>query len=349
MRLFHNGHKRRLPHRIWVTALIAVTAGLLVAPAPADASPVSCRDVYVPISLLGLPQTMYGRLCAPAGATTVQLLEPGGSYNSSYWDIGYTPWIRSYRLAMNNAGYATLAVDRLGTGRTSKPPSALITASTEAAALHQVVQALRTGRLGTRFDKVIIGGHSIGSAMVMIEAGTYHDVDGVLVTGMTHQMNFTTVAGALAKMMPAMLDPKFADLGVDPGYLTTDPGTRYSDFHSPGPYVTGAIAFDESTKDVFTVTEAVDSLALTTVVIPISRRITAPVLIVMGDDPNFCGPPLGSDCASPATLRQSEAPYYPAAASLRTFVLHGYGHAINYAPNAPVYFQQVVNWANGLG
>jgi hypothetical protein len=57
--------------------------------------------------------TMYGKLCAPTGAKTVHVLIPGGTYNSSYWDIGYQPEIRSYRMAMNNAGYATLAVDRL--------------------------------------------------------------------------------------------------------------------------------------------------------------------------------------------------------------------------------------------
>ncbi|HEX4702852.1 MAG TPA: alpha/beta fold hydrolase [Pseudonocardiaceae bacterium] len=334
-------HKGRGFVRALVVALLA--AGLLL-PAPATATTqVSCQDMSFPVTLLILPMTMHGHLCTPAGATTVEVLIPGGTYNSTYWDIGYQPALHSFRLAMNNAGIATL--DRLGTGQSSKPLSALVTATVQADAAHQAIQALRTGRLGPKFAKIIVGGHSIGSAMAMIEAGTFHDVDGVLVTGMTHQMNFTTVAGTLANMIPAAADPQLAGRGIDLGYLTTVAGTRYQAFHTPGPYDAGTIAADESTKDVFAVTEAVDTIALTTVVIPISDQITAPVLIVTGDDPNFCGPPLGSDCTSADTLKRSEAPFFPLTAGLQTYVLHGYGHAINYAPNAGDYFQVVETWA----
>lgn len=345
MRWFSSGQKRNLFRRVCAIALTATGTGLLLAPGPARASEVSCQDLSVPVSVLGTPQTMAGRLCIPVGATTVQVLVPGGTYNSAYWDISYTPTIRSFRRAMNNAGYATLAVDRLGTGRSSTPPSALLTASTQAGAVHEVIQALRAGTLGPRFDKVILGGHSVGSAIVMIEAGTFHDVDGVLITGLTHRINLMTVAPVLANMIPAPLDPQFADRVPDPGYLTTRPGIRYSAFHSPGPDIPGATAHDESTKDVVAAGEAVDTIALTTVVIPYSRRIAVPVLLVMGDDPHFCGPPLGSDCSSATALGRSEAPFYSPAAGLQTYVLHGYGHSVNYAPDAPDYHAAVVHWA----
>ncbi|GAB3134586.1 alpha/beta hydrolase [Amycolatopsis stemonae] len=318
-------------------AAFSLFAATLFVPAPAYAA--TCEDLYVPVTVGLLPQTMHGRLCAPPGASTVAVLIPGGTYNASYWDIAYTPEVRSFRLAMNQAGIATLALDRLGTGASSKPLSTLLSASAQAVAAHQVIQSVRP-----RFAKVVVGGHSIGSAMAMIEAGRYHDVDGVLVTGMTHRMNLTTVIPTLAQMEPATLDPDLP--GRDAGYLTTDPDTRYTAFHTPGPYDAGAIAYDESTKDVFATTEAVDSLTLTTVVTPASQQITAPTLLVVGDDPNFCGLPLGSDCSSPAALQASEAPFF--GSSLRTYILDGYGHAINYAPNAPVYFDVVENWLNAL-
>jgi pimeloyl-ACP methyl ester carboxylesterase len=331
-----------------LTAALATVVGAATVPlagTPAHATQISCRDLEVPVSVLGTPQTMFGRLCAPVGARTVQVLVPGGTYNSSYWDIGYTPETRSFRLAMNRAGFATLAVDRLGTGRSSKPLGPLVTASTQAGALHEVVRALRTGTLGPRFDKVIIGGHSIGSAMAIIEAGTFHDVDGVLVTGMTHKMNWLTVAPVLANMVPAELDPLLAARGLNPGYLTTRAGTRFSAFHAPGPDIPEAIGFDESTKDVFAVTEAVDTSVLSTEILPYSRLIDVPVMIVTGDDTHFCGPPLGSDCASAEALRTAEAPHFSAEARLHTFVLHGYGHSINYAPHAPFYHRAVADWA----
>jgi pimeloyl-ACP methyl ester carboxylesterase len=321
-----------------ICAVFVLLAATLSVPAPAQAA-TTCEDLYVPVTVALLPQTMHGRLCTPAGASTVAVLIPGGTYNASYWDIGYTPEVRSFRRAVNQAGIATLALDRLGTGRSSKPLSALLSASVQATAAHAVVQAVRP-----RFAKVVIGGHSIGSAMAMIEAGRYRDVDGVLVTGMTHRMNLVSVIPTLAQMIPAPLDPGVP--GRDAGYLTTDPGTRYAAFHTPGPRDDAALAYDESTKDVFAATEAVDSLTLTTVITPASQRITAPVLLVVGNDPNFCGI-LGSDCSSPQALRASEAPFF-GTSQLQTYILNGYGHAINYAPNAPTYFGVVGNWLKTL-
>lgn len=327
--------------RLFAVALLVL--GSFAVPASASAA-TTCEDLRVPVSLLGLPQTMYGKLCSPPGATTVQVLIPGGTYNSSYWDIAYTPETRSYRKVMNDAGIATLAVDRLGTGRSSKPLSTLVTATAQASAAHEVIRAVRP-----RFEKVIVGGHSIGSAMAMIEAGLYHDVDGVLVTDMTHRMNFITVLPVLANMIPAPLDPVLGSRGLDVGYLTTSPGTRYDAFHKPGPLDPGAVEADESTKDVFAATEAVDTLALTNVVIPFTRLIDVPVLTVVGaGDTHFCGQPLGSDCTSSETLRESEAPYFSDAAHLQAYVLQDYGHSINYAPNSHDYEQVVTQWTRAL-
>ncbi|WP_238412376.1 alpha/beta hydrolase [Saccharothrix deserti] len=325
-------------------AVALLTAGAVLVPAPASAAPVTCEQLRVPVTVLGTPQSMRGTLCTPAGASTVQVLIPGGTYNSSYWDISYAPDTRSYRQAMNRAGIATLAVDRLGTGGSSRPVSALVTATTQAHAVHQVIRAVRP-----RFEKVIVAGHSIGSAMALIEAGTYQDVDGVLVTGFTHRMNVVTVVPVLARMVPAALDPQLPGYGLDLGYLTTAAGARYGAFHSPGPEVPGAIGLDEATKDVFAASEAVDTVTLNNVVMPFTRLIDMPVMVVVGaGDTHFCGQPLGSDCTSAEALRASEAPYFSDSARLHTYLLDGYGHSINYAPNAPDYHRAVVAWARGI-
>ncbi|SDD11075.1 alpha/beta hydrolase [Actinokineospora iranica] len=330
--------------KLSAAALLVATAVLLPAQSPAGAAQVACSELRVPVSVAGTAQTMAGTLCAPEGATSVQVLVPGGTYNRSYWDIAYTPGIRSFRLAMNKAGHATFAVDRLGTGESSKPPSALVTSVVQAEALHQVVQTLRP-----RFDKVLIGGHSIGAAMAMIEAGLHRDVDGVLVTGMTHRMNLVTVAPVLANMIPAPLDSQLARRGPDLGYLTTSPGTRAAAFHGAGKHDPAAIAADESTKDVFAATEALDNIALTNILIPASRGIDVPVLLALGEgDTHFCGAPLGSDCRSAEALRASEAPYFSGSPRFETFILPGYGHSMNYAPNAPDYHRVVAQWAGSV-
>jgi pimeloyl-ACP methyl ester carboxylesterase len=325
--------------RLCAAAVLATTT--LLVPLPASAA-VTCQEVSYPVQIGLTPlvtslETIAGRLCAPDGARTVQVLIPGGTYDRTYWDVGFEPSTHSFTRSQNNAGFATLALDRLGTGKSSKPLSALVTASTQASAVHQVISTLKP-----RFAKVIVAGHSIGSAMALIEAGTWRDVDGVLVTGFTHKMNFVTVVPVLANMIPA---------GLDVGYLTTMPNTRYNSFHKPGPLISGAISFDESTKTVFAVTEAVDTILLNTVIIPISSKITVPVLIVVGNDTHFCSsglPLMGSDCSSPAALKADEGQFYPAVPRLDTYILNGYGHSINYAPNAPDYHSVVANWAKGI-
>jgi pimeloyl-ACP methyl ester carboxylesterase len=323
----------------------AVSLALLVpVPTPANAVQTSCQDVYTPVGFGLTQQTMYGKLCVPQGATTVQVLVPGGSYTSEYWDIPVDPQVRSVRLAMNNAGIATMAVDRIGTGKSSKPLSALVDTPSQAEAVHHVIQTLRP-----RFQKVLGGGHSIGSGVAIVEAGTYHDVDGVLITGMTNQWDYTRVVPALANSIPVTLDPRLSKLGLDPGYLTTAPGTRYDMFHKPGLLDPAVLDYDESTKDEFATSEAVTTILMSNVVIPSSRTITAPVMSVQSASDYFCGtPPLGSDCSSSAALAASERPFYPKAPRVDAFVVTGYGHCFNFSPDSAGYHSAVVTWQRGI-
>jgi pimeloyl-ACP methyl ester carboxylesterase len=321
-------------HRLAAAALVA---GLLLTPAPAQAH-TTCQDMTFPVTTLGTAQTVAGTLCAPPGADTLQILVPGGFYNRAYWDIQVNPSTRSFRQAMNKAGYATLAIDRLGTGRSSTPPSVVLTAITQADAVHQVVRAMRP-----RFGTIMLGGHSLGSAISVIEAATYRDVDGVLVTAMGHHINALGIAPIAATFVPAVLDPAFAGRALDPGYLTTMRGTR-SSLHLPGPIVSTAIAFDEATKDVAAPTELVDAALLGTVT-PFTALVDVPVLTAIANgDPTFCGL-LATDCSSSASYLRAEAPFYGPAAQLEAYVLPGYGHALNYAPGAPDLHAAVVSWA----
>jgi pimeloyl-ACP methyl ester carboxylesterase len=333
------------PRRIVPAMAAVLAAAVLGLPVPAQSAPqVTCQDLNLPVTLVGTAQSIYGRLCTPTGSHTVQVLVPGASYNSAYWDFPYATDTRSYRLAMNKAGYATFTLDRLGTGRSSKPLSALLTSFTQATVVHQAIQAFRTGTRAPRFDKIIIGGHSVGSAIAMIEAGTYHDVDAVLITGLTHGVNVLGAVPILTSLLPASLDPKFLGKTLDLGYLTTIAGTRYADFHQPGLPMPGVDNTDEATKDMFAAGEVVDTVLLGAI-LPYSRLINVPVMLVMGNDPAFCGFP-APDCTSADTLYRAEAPDYAPEAHLTTFVLPSYGHSLNLAPDAPKYHAAVVTWAD---
>ena len=320
-------------------AVVLLAAGICIAPGTAGAAQITCEDVAVPVPIGLSTHSMHGRLCVPDGATTLQILIPGGTYNKAYWDIGYTPETRSYRLAMNRSGIATLAVDRLGSGRSTKPASALLGLATQAKAIHAAVVSLRP-----RFDRIILVGHSVGSAIAMTEASTYRDVDGLVVTGLTHQINLPGAVPVFTTLIPATLDPALRGYGLDVGYLTTTAGSRYSSFHTPGRPDDGALGFDEATKDVVTAAETVGTVLISEL-IPVTRQITIPVMLTMGrGDSNFCGPPLGADCSSAEALRASEGRFYSPESRLQTYVVPDYGHSLNFSPQAPGYHRAVVDW-----
>ena len=334
-----------------VAGVAAVMIGGLLSPAGATAESATCQDVYIPVSLAGQQQTVYGSFCRPPQPTsTVLLLVPGGTYTSAYWDLPASLGLFSFRAGMNGLGYATLTIDRLGSGRSSKPLSTLLTSITQADVAHQIVGRLRTGQLGTAYPKVIIGGHSLGAAISLIEAASYHDVDGVLSAGIAHQFDPVDSATDLfASLYPASLDPLLSNRNYDPGYLTTLPGTRQRAFHRPARPSAAVLAYEDATKDAFTTTETADALGVAAMT-PYTILIDVPVLVALGgQDELFCAPPLlvGLDCTSAATVYRDEAPYYSPAARLRTFLLPGsYGHSFNFAPNADVFYRTVAQWAD---
>jgi hypothetical protein len=58
----------------------------------------------------------------------VQLLIPGATYGRVYWDFGTIDGVRySYARDVAAAGFPTFAIDPLGSGNSSHPPSADIT------------------------------------------------------------------------------------------------------------------------------------------------------------------------------------------------------------------------------
>jgi len=343
------------PHRLTFCSLLAALAfiGVIIAPPPAQAAPsvAGCQSFYVPVALAaGLPlqYTIYSELCNPSGGAshTIQLLIPGGSYGHIYWDFPYEPETYSYVNAANAAGYSTLNIDRIGTGLSSHPASGLldVTMGTNAYVIHEIVQALLGGQIGNQaFSRVLLVGHSLGSVAVWIEAGTYHDVAGVIVSGLLHHLNMVSLAHVVATLYPADLDPRFANAHLGLSYLTTEPGTRASDFY----YLPGAdpnvIALDEATKETATTGEAATfALSLTD---GISAQINVPVLVAVGqEDSLLCGL-AATDCSSAASVLQAEAPYYSAQAQLQAVVIPGSGHDLNLHESAPLWFASAMSWA----
>jgi pimeloyl-ACP methyl ester carboxylesterase len=319
--------------------------------APAHAqSGAACRSVEIDAQLaLGLVRGgVAGTLCVPQGATTVQLLLHGFSYGQYYWDIPFEPGTYSFVRAANARGFATLDIDRLGNVGSFQPLSTFVTMDAQASVVHQVVDALRDGSLGVAFDNVVLVGHSSGSLIAYIEAGRFQDVDALVATGASHELNAVNIATrVIGQSAPALLDPKFASLLLDPGYVTTLPGRRGT-FYELDHVEPEIVALDEQLKQTSTLEEAVTTLP--DAVLDISRNINLPVLAVNGElEPFFCNGLLAGDCSSSEALRESEEPFYGPDAQVDAIVVPGAGHNVTLEFNAPDTNADIQDWIEDQG
>ena len=315
----------------------------------APAAP-TCSDVIIPVSLIvGAPKTysMYGRLCQPSTgpSKTIQILLHGYTYDHTYWDVPGFGGKYDFSGVQNAAGYTTLAVDRLGSaGKSSLPPSALINLITDGNSIHDVVQAARAGGVsGGPYSKVLLVGHSFGTAIAWQEDASFNDVDGIIASDLGHYLG--NIQGLGTSTIPALLDPRLQKyVGLDAGYVTTTPGSRNELFYKDSDTDPAMLTYDEATKGIGSATE----LGTIPVYEAASLGVHAPMLMVMGQyDGFFClqAGKLGLDnCATDQTLYQSEKPFFPNS-TMDAYVLPGAGHDINTELNAPTWYAEAAAWA----
>src|ERR1700689_5213927 len=93
------------------------------------------------------------------------LLLHGGVYHRSYWDPAYRPEIYSFVRWATRAGYVTLALDRIGSGASDRPPANEVTFPANAYVVHQVASQLRG-----QWPTIVLVGHSMGSHTSILES-----------------------------------------------------------------------------------------------------------------------------------------------------------------------------------
>lgn len=322
-------------------------------PTPAPPGVVAdCRPQTIPVALApGQPEQyeIFGELCLPLGVNplavqTVHVAVHGATYSHLYWAWPFQPERYSYADALTQAGYAVFTFDRIGVGRSSRPPSNAVTLDANAFVTHQLIEGLRGGQIGhgTRFQRVVLVGHSLGSSTSLLEASTYHDVDGVVLTGFLHQFYPPWLFLAFTSFYPANADPKFVGQGLDPGYFTTIPGTRDDLFYYLPNTDPAVVALDEATKETATIGE---QNTLGSALAPaVSQAVHVPVLLLDGQFDNaFCGPSL---CPDAAAVAQLETPFFSAAACLQTVVIPATGHDLNLHFTAPTTFGAIRTWSD---
>ncbi|KAI9743947.1 MAG: hypothetical protein M1818_002681 [Claussenomyces sp. TS43310] len=312
--------------------------------------------------------------CKPSNATsnssaTVQFLTHGIGFDKSYWDLPYNDYSYSYvNVAVDQYGYSTLAIDRLGTGMSSHAdPISVVQAASELSAIYQITTMLRLGAIpalnGTRPSKIVHVGHSFGSALSYSLSAMYPNAtDGLILTGFSTNGTFvsTTIAAwnlqiasanqpfrfgglnvttSVAEILvnyglfdlTAGLAPTMTPMDLEDGYVTwANLASNQFTFLAP-PYYDPAIGpYTESTKQPFTLGEM-----LTLGSMPKTTTFTGPALIITGnEDAIYCGGNCTNTGGVAANIPALAASALPMASPFQAYIQPGAGHAINVHFNA---------------
>lgn len=266
------------------------------------------RDVEtITVHASGSDLSVVGELYRPSRShrrhtDVVDVVVHGATYTGGYW--------RSYVERAVESGRAVFTYDRIGVGRSLRPPSPLVTIDADAHVLHAVTRYLRH-RMG--FDCVNVIGHSYGSMIAISEAAQYDDIDALVLTGFLHCTGRAIVDGSAAQV-PARDDPSGRWSGHDVGWTTTPaPAVNRALFHGPD-VDANTLETDEREKSVVSSAQFDQGRSQrgAPAVINISRQVNLPVLLVAGvQDRLYCVDNVqGLDCADDLAVLAFERPYY---------------------------------------
>jgi pimeloyl-ACP methyl ester carboxylesterase len=323
---------------------VALVAGVLLPPAAPSGAGDGCIHDVVPVALGPArpdDQRIVVELCGAAPGRVVHVLASGATYGPSAWDFPYQPERYSYVRAMNEAGIATLNVTRLGMAGSSHPDSSEVNTPNQIYIYGQLIDALRAGRFGVAFDKVVVVGHSYGGVITYGVGNRYPGkVDGVIIAGLMHEIDQAFLREFWANLHSANEEGgRFAEL--DDGYLTSRPGQRHT-FYRQDQVDAKIIEMDEATKETFTR----DDARTFPPVMGESEGIRAPVLDAIGEyDAWFCA---FQPCSAPDGTPSREGQWFDATSCFEQYVLPKAGHDLNVHYTAPQWFAVAAEWTQRM-
>jgi len=340
---------------IAATAL-ALVAARSAAPATAAPAPVPVQSwavsfqvhntnrSKVPCDSDGIAYTIVGHLVEPAArpaentATRPVVLDLHGlGFGEFFWSFaavsGYD-W--AHTLAAR--GLASVVIDRIGYGRSGRPPGTQSCIGAQADVAHQIVQELRSGSYGLEgrealsFGRVALAGHSAGGAITQVEAYSFHDVDGVVVLSYADLRPSLRTLAALTQAVITCLGG-----GDPPGYAPF--GKRDADFqalmfHDADPRVVAAVTAMRNPEPCGDDASLLAAIATDVREVP---SITVPVLLLIGDH----------DAVFPPPALESQRHLFAGSHDVKTVSIPDTGHAVTVERSAGITRDAVVSWLCG--
>jgi pimeloyl-ACP methyl ester carboxylesterase len=267
----------------------------------------------------------------------VQVLLAGATYNHGYWDVPTINGIDySYARTMAAQCYAVLALDRLGTGESSRPSGDFINLAVEGDSIAQILAALRTNNNPTerRFKRIVLVSHSFGSMLSVYTLGEYGNVaDALVVTGWIH------TPGTVP------LTPEYVQSLLQMEHIEVAPEVRNLLFYYPSSADQAVINYDNTNINdtlprayfldgisVFTA-RALGDVALIKSLTKVDQ-VNVPVFVQLGDN----------DILFPATIAGAEVSFYSSAPAVTVDHLTNIGHGFNLHTNHGEGWQHIEAW-----
>ena len=245
----------------------------------------------VPCSGDGKTYTVRGHLIGPA--SELESGEPasgtlylhGLELGEWFWQVPADGFNHAEELA--ERGHVSITIDRLGYGSSGHPAGLKSCVGSHATVAHQIVQQLRAGTYGgdlhPSFSRVALAGHSLGGAIAQVEAYSFADVDAVAI------LSYADIALSASALLTSTSWGPSCVLG---GKASTAGAPGYAFFtRNQAAYRSNFLA--QASSEVFPFADAGRSLnpcgdlmsAVPAAVVSglSARRITVPVLLLMGD------------------------------------------------------------------
>ncbi|PVH70668.1 hypothetical protein DL98DRAFT_436573 [Cadophora sp. DSE1049] len=300
----------------------------------------------------------------PGRENTIQMLLHGVAYTKSYWSgIDYRspdfPNEYSWVATARSQGYATLAIDNLGNGKSEHPdPINVVQPPLQIEIMRQIIHGLRKRSLpqiSKSYKKVVFATHSYGSILGRALATLYptDGADAYVLTAASGNLTGIMAAVGVFQGRSANVVDSLRFGSLPSGYLAASAkGIRDAVYSYDSEFDAGVLAFDQTSPHNFVAGElagdAPNGLN--------PSKFTGPVFVLTGRyDQIACG--VGNFTAKQAYCGAGKAsnpymytkPLFPKASKFDVYVADHTGHDITLHYSAQENFGVVHEWLESVG
>jgi pimeloyl-ACP methyl ester carboxylesterase len=250
-------------------------------------------------------------------------------------------------------GFATLAIDNLGNGRSDHPdPIRVVQPPLQLSVIYGIFTGLRAGTLPNvpKYNKIVMGTHSYGSVLGRLLSTIFPNsgADAYILTATGRELKgLRQFLANIQAQAASAVDPRFKELA--PAYLSATKNIREVIYGVNGSFDPNMAEWDTKYPHIFAAGEIADSKNAP------PSSFSGPVLVITGrQDQIVCGNGtiVGHvpDCGvGPGSQIDDTKTLFPKAKVFTAYVPEGAAHNLNTHYSAPETFGAAHLWLQSVG